>query len=291
MIGKIIKGIAGFYYVHAGGQVYACKAKGSFRNQNRKPLVGDNVEITILDEKDKEGNIETILPRTSELLRPAVANVDQVMVVFAAVQPEPNWNLLDRYLVTIERQGLPIFICFNKADLIKEEKKLTYQRIYEKSGYPVIFTSTYEQHGMDEMHHALTGRTTALAGPSGVGKSSITNLLCPKANMDTGDLSRKIERGKHTTRHSELLPIKEDTYLMDTPGFSSVYFDDMEAEELKLYYREFEEYEPYCKFGGCNHIGERECGIKQAVADGELATSRYENYRLFFEELKSQKRY
>lgn len=291
MRGKIIKGIAGFYYVYAGSQVYACKAKGSFRNQNQKPLVGDNVEITILDEKDKEGNIDEILPRTSELLRPAVANVDQVMVVFAATQPEPNLNLLDRYLVTIKRQELPIIICFNKAELVEEEHKVTYQQIYEKSGYPIIFASTYEQHGMDTIYHALIGKTTALAGPSGVGKSSITNLLCPKANMDTGDLSRKIERGKHTTRHSELLPIGEDTYLMDTPGFSSVYFYDMEAEELKQYYREFEEYEPYCKFGGCNHIGEHECGIKQAVEDGELAVSRYENYRLFFEELKAQKRY
>lgn len=291
MRGKIIKGIAGFYYVHTGHQVYACKAKGSFRNQKQKPLVGDNVEITILDEKDKEGNIEEILPRTSELLRPAAANVDQVMVVFAAAQPEPNLNLLDRYLVTIHRQEIPIIICFNKADLVDQEKKFAYQQIYEKSGYSVIFTSTYEQHGMDTIHHALTGKTTALAGPSGVGKSSITNLLCPTANMDTGDLSRKIERGKHTTRHSELLPIGEDTYLMDTPGFSSVCFYDMEPEELKQYYREFEEYEPYCKFGGCNHIGERECGIKQAVEDGDIASSRYENYRLFFEEIKGQKRY
>lgn len=291
MRGKIIKGIAGFYYVHAGHQVYACKAKGSFRNQNQKPLVGDNVEITILDEKDFEGNIEEILPRTSELLRPAVANVDQVMVVFAAAQPEPNLNLLDRYLITMRRQEIPVIICFNKVDLIEEEKKTAYQQFYAKSGYPVIFTSTYEQHGMDAVRSALKGRTTALAGPSGVGKSSITNLLNPDANMDTGVLSKKIARGKHTTRHSELLPISEDTYLMDTPGFSSVYFYDMEPEELKQYYKEFEEYEPYCKYGGCNHIGENECGIKQAVEDGEIAPSRYDNYRLFFEEMKAQKRY
>lgn len=291
MRGKIIKGIAGFYYVHTGAQTYACKAKGIFRNQKQKPLVGDNVEITILHEKDQEGNIERILPRTSELLRPAVANVDQVMVVFAATQPEPNFNLLDRYLITMGRQNIPVFLCFNKVDLIEDDKKQFYQKIYEKSGYPVIFTSTYEQHGMDAFYDALTGRTTALAGPSGVGKSSITNILCPKANMDTGGLSRKIERGKHTTRHSELLPLGEDTYLMDTPGFSSVYFYDMEPEELKQYYREFEEYEPYCKFGGCNHIGEQECGIKQAVKDGEIAASRYDNYRIFFEELKDKKRY
>lgn len=291
MTGKIIKGIAGFYYVHTGKKVYACKAKGGFRNQNRKPLVGDNVEITVLDETDAEGNIENLLPRNSELIRPAVANIDQVMVVFAAAKPEPNFNLLDRYLVTMERQEIPVILCFNKVDLIDSDRQDFYRRIYAKSGYPVIFASTYERHGMDEVRAALEGKTTALAGPSGVGKSSITNLLNPEANMDTGVLSRKIDRGKHTTRHSQLIPLGTDTYLMDTPGFSSVYFLDMEAEELKDYYREFKEFEPYCKYGGCNHIGEKECGVKQAVEKGELAGSRYENYRLFFEELKTKKRY
>jgi len=144
---------------------------------------------------------------------------------------------------------------------------------------------------MDVILDILKGKTTALAGPSGVGKSSIMNMLNPDANMDTGVISAKIERGKHTTRHSEIIPVDEDTYLVDTPGFSSIYFYDMEPEELKNYYKEFEEYEPYCKFGGCNHIGERDCGIKQAVEDGDIASSRYENYKLFFEELKEKRRY
>ena len=144
---------------------------------------------------------------------------------------------------------------------------------------------------MDIIFEVLKGKTTTLAGPSGVGKSSIMNMLNPDANMDTGTISRKIERGKHTTRHSEIIPVGEDTYLMDTPGFSSVYFYDMEPEELKLYYKEFEKYEPYCRFGGCNHIGEKECGIKQAVEEGKISLSRYENYKLFFEELKEKKRY
>ena len=271
MKGKIIKGIAGFYYVYAKGNTYECKAKGKFRNQKVKPLVGDDVEITILDEQQMLGNIECILPRHSELIRPAVANVDQTLVVFAAAMPEPN--------------------CFNKMDLVTEETIATYRKIYANSGCQVLEASTYEEHGMDELQRVLEGKTTALAGPSGVGKSSIMNMLNPSANMDTGDISRKIQRGKHTTRHSEILPIGTDTYLMDTPGFSSIYFYDLEPEELKQYYREFEAYEPYCRFGGCNHVGERECGVKQAVADGEIAKSRYENYCLFFEELKDKRKY
>lgn len=291
MQGKIIKGIAGFYYIYANHRVYECKAKGIFRNQKVKPLVGDDVEISILDEENLIGNIEAILPRHSELIRPAVANVDQALVVFAAASPEPNWNLLDRFLLMMEKQKVPVVICFNKMDLIDDDKFAIYQKIYDKSGYAVISASTYEEHGMDVILEILKGKTTALAGPSGVGKSSIMNMLNPDANMDTGVISAKIERGKHTTRHSEIIPVGEDTYLVDTPGFSSIYFYDMEPEELKDYYKEFEEYEPYCKFGGCNHIGERDCGIKQAVEDGDIASSRYENYKLFFEELKEKRRY
>lgn len=291
MQGKIIKGIAGFYYIYAGHQIYECRAKGIFRNQKIKPLVGDDVEITVLDEAERVGNIERILPRSSRLVRPAVANVDQALVVFAAAAPEPNFNLLDRFLIMMEKQDIPVVICFNKVDLTVQLKLSEYEKIYAGTGYPVIYLSTYEARGTEQLREFLQDKTTALAGPSGVGKSSIMNMLNPDANMDTGVISRKIERGKHTTRHSELLPIGENTYLMDTPGFSSLYFQDMEAEELKHYYREFEPYEPYCKFGGCNHIGERDCGVKQAVAEEKISQSRYENYKLFFQELKEQKRF
>ena len=291
MQGKIIKGIAGFYYVYAQSNLYECKAKGSFRNQKVKPLVGDNVVISVLDKDKKIGNIDEILPRTSQLIRPAVANVDQALVVFAAAAPEPNFNLLDRFLVMMEKQKVPTTICFNKMDLVDNSQFQKYADVYAESGNRIISASTYEEHGMDIIFEVLKGKTTTLAGPSGVGKSSIMNMLNPDANMDTGTISRKIERGKHTTRHSEIIPIGEDTYLMDTPGFSSVYFYDMEPEELKLYYNEFEKYEPYCRFGGCNHIGEKECGIKQAVEEGKISLSRYENYKLFFEELKEKKRY
>lgn len=291
MKGKIIKGIAGFYYVYAEHQLYECKAKGIFRNQKVKPLVGDNVEFSVLDDEKMLGSIEGILPRTSELIRPAAANVDQALIVFAAASPEPNFNLLDRFLIMMEKQKVPTIICFNKIDLVDDTRFKEYNQIYSESGYPVISASTYEEHGMDTIFAALKGKTTALAGPSGVGKSSILNMLNPQANMDTGDISKKIERGKHTTRHSELIPVGENTYLMDTPGFSSIYFYDIEPEDLKLYYKEFEGFEPYCRFGGCNHIGETECGIKQAVLDGQISRSRYENYKLFFEELKEKKRY
>lgn len=291
MNGKIIKGIAGFYYVYSNQHIYECKARGSFRNQKVKPLVGDNVRISVLDDEKMFGNIDEILPRASELIRPAVANVDQALVVFAAAAPNPNFNLLDRFLIMMEKQKVPTVICFNKLDLVDEAVYLDYKKIYEGSGYEVISASTYEKHGMDVLKSVLRGKTTALAGPSGVGKSSIMNMLNPSANMDTGDISHKIERGKHTTRHSEIIPIEEDTYLTDTPGFSSIYFYDMEPEELKIFYKEFEPYEPECRFGGCNHIGEQQCGVKQAVKNGQIAPSRYENYKLFFEELKNTKRY
>lgn len=291
MQGKIIKGIAGFYYIHDGKHIYECKAKGIFRNQKIKPLVGDDATFTVIDSKKYIGNIEKILPRHSQLIRPAVANVDQALVVFAALSPAPNFNLLDRFLIMMEKQNMSVTICFNKTDLADDKLLEEYRSIYEKSGYPVIFVSTYDESGIDVLTDILQNQTTALAGPSGVGKSSIMNMLNREACMETGEISKKIERGKHTTRHSEIIPVGETTYLVDTPGFSSVYFLDMEPEELKNYYREFAKYEPYCRFGGCNHIGERECGVKSALDTGAISKSRYDNYKLFFEEIKNQKKY
>lgn len=292
MTGKIIKGIAGFYYVHDGhSKTYACKAKGIFRNRNIKPLVGDNVEFTILDEADMEGNIDSILPRCNALIRPAVANVDQALVVFSITHPEPNLNLLDRFLVMMESQEVPVTICFNKIDLTGNESMDRYRDIYKKADYPVIFTSTYGQEGMEEIRDLLRGKTTVLAGPSGVGKSSLTNLIQPKAGMETGGISEKIQRGKHTTRHAELFYVEENTYLLDTPGFSSMFIADMAENELKDHFPEFGTYQEECRFLGCVHIGEPVCGIKAAVADGKISESRYENYRLLYQELKDKRRY
>lgn len=292
MTGKIMKGIAGFYYVHDGhSKTYACKAKGIFRNKKIKPLVGDNVEFTVLDETDREGNIDAILPRRNALVRPAVSNVDQALVVFSITHPEPNLNLLDRFLVMMQSQGVPVILCFNKLDLDGEEAVRRYRDIYETAGYPVYFTSTYDQTGIEEIRGLLRGKTTVLAGPSGVGKSSLMNLIQPEAGMETGGISEKISRGKHTTRHAELFYVEADTYMMDTPGFSSMFIADMEENRLKDYFPEFAAYEEACRFLGCVHIGEPVCGVKAAVRDGKISLSRYENYKLLYQELKDKRRY
>lgn len=292
MTGKIIKGIAGFYYVHDGvSRVYECKAKGIFRNRKVKPLVGDDVEFDVLDEKEQTGNIVDILERKNELIRPAVANIDQALIVFALADPEPNLNLLDRFLITMEAQGVPAVICFNKADLVSEEQSERLRSVYEKAGYEVRLVQAKEGIGMDEIRSLLKGKTTALAGPSGVGKSSITNEIQPEAAMETGAVSEKIRRGRHTTRHSELFFVDPSTFVMDTPGFSTVYVENMKPEELAFCFPEFEEYVPECRFLGCVHVGERECGVKDAVKAGKISKERYENYRLIYEELKNKRRY
>ncbi len=292
MRGKIIKGIAGFYYVHDGkDRIVQCRAKGVFRSRGVKPLVGDNVEFDLLDEKASEGSITEILPRKNALIRPAAANVDQALVVFAITHPEPNLNLLDRFLVMMEAQEIPVILCFNKSDLKEEGEEEKYRFTYETAGYEVCFISVLEGAGLERLRERLAGKTTVLAGPSGVGKSSLTNALFPEAAMETGSISEKIRRGKHTTRHTELFSLGEDTYMMDTPGFSSMYIEDMEAGELKNYFPEFARWEDGCRFLGCVHMGETVCGVKAAAERGEIGKSRYENYRLMYQELKDKRRY
>ncbi|MDU3179792.1 MAG: ribosome small subunit-dependent GTPase A [Lachnospiraceae bacterium] len=292
MQGKIIKGIAGFYYVHVVEfGIYECKAKGAFRKEKVKLLVGDNVEIDVLDEEKKLGNVVGLLPRENELIRPAVANIDQALVVFAITKPKPHFNLLDRFLVMMESKKIPIILCFNKKDIAEEKEIRELEEIYEFCGYRIIFTSAKEEENIKLVKEVLQGKTTAVAGPSGVGKSSLINLFQSAIQMETGSISEKIERGKHTTRHSELIPIDEESYIMDTPGFSSLYVNAFEKEELKYYFPEFEQYEGLCKFNGCDHIHEPNCAVKQAVEEGKIHRVRYENYMEMYKELQEKRRY
>ncbi len=292
MQGKIVKGISGFYYVHVVGTgIYECKAKGVFRNKKIKPLVGDNVEIVVVDEEKKKGNVEAILPRKNELIRPAVSNIDMALVIFAAAKPDPNFNLLDRFLCMMEYQKVPVTICFNKCDLVTEEEKQALEAIYKPAGYDIIFTSAKAGMHLEELKALLKGKTTTVAGPSGVGKSSLINELQDSVYMETGSISEKIERGKHTTRHSEIIPIGEDAYIMDTPGFSSMDIPGFEKEDLWTCYPEFLPHEPYCKFRGCSHISEPNCGVKDALAEGKISSVRYENYVLLYNEMKQIRKY
>ena len=292
MIGKIMKGIAGFYYVGvAESGVYECKAKGIFRKDKIKPLVGDDVEIEVLNEEEKLGNIVKMLPRRSELIRPAVANIDQALVIFAAREPKPNLSLLDRFLVIMEKQDVPVIICFNKQDLCDEEEVGRLKEIYEACGYPVVLASAKQGEGIEEIKSLLRGKTTTVAGPSGVGKSSLTNLLQNEVQMETGEISKKLGRGRHTTRHSQIIQIEEDTWLYDTPGFTSFYVEEIEKEELRFYFREFFKYEGTCRFQGCTHTHEPGCMVKNALEEGKISKERYENYLELYGELKEKRRY
>lgn len=292
MQGKIVKGISGFYYVHVvESGIYECKAKGIFRQQKMKPLVGDDVEIDIISEEKKTGNVAAILPRKNALIRPAVANVEQALLIFAAASPNPNFNLLDRFLVMMGRQDVPVILCFNKCDLITEEQQQEIASIYEASGCKILFVSAKKELGLKKLQEILEGKTTTVAGTSGVGKSSLINLLAPEACMETGEISKKIERGRHTTRHAELIQLKGDGYIMDTPGFSSLYLPEMEKEELQDCYPEFAAFEPYCRFQGCSHISEPDCGVKEALSEGKIHPVRYENYCQLYGELKDRKKY
>lgn len=273
----------------AHSKIYECKAKGIFRYKNIKPLVGDNVEIDIISEKEATGNIIDIAERRNSLIRPEVANIDQALIVFAVKSPSPNLNLLDRLLVMMEVQNIPCIIAFGKSDLAEENEIRKLCDIYEQAGYSCLSISTLENMNIDKIEELLKDKTTALAGPSGVGKSTLLNRLVPEANMETGSISAKIERGKHTTRHSEIFHVSGNTYICDTPGFSSMYVCNFEAEDLKDYFPEFERYFGKCRFQGCNHISEPDCRIKEALEQRKISKSRYENYILMYNELKNNK--
>ena len=292
MHGRIVKGIGGFYYVAPEeGEVYECRAKGIFRKEKLKPLVGDYVEFEILDPEGRTGNVVKIFPRKNQLIRPAVANIDQALVIFAVKEPNPNFMLLDRFLIAMERQNIPAVICFNKEDLGQKKEIKEIVKIYSSCGYRVLVTSAAKEAGIRELEQVLKGKTTTVAGPSGAGKSSLTNLLAPDVQMETGEISRKLGRGKHTTRHSQLIRLEKNTYLMDTPGFTSFYVEDIEKEELRHYFPEFLPYEGTCRFQGCTHTHEPGCSVKEALKEGKISSLRYDNYQEIYKELEEKRRY
>ena len=287
--GTIIKGIGGFYYVNTKNGVYECRARGIFRKEKTSPVVGDFVWITILDEEKKKGSLDKIEKRKNELIRPKVANVEQVIIVFAAVSPEINLDLLDKFLISAEEQSLDIVICINKIDLDKEKKYEKIAEIYKKVGYDVLCISAAEKIGIDCLKDRLKEKITVFAGPSGVGKSSLINEIAPHLQLKTGEISQKIERGKHTTRHAELIEFSENSFIVDSPGFTSFYLDYIKKEQLQYYFIEFEPFLQECKFTGCSHISEPECGVKNQIGKA-IHKSRYDRYVFFYQQLLENER-
>lgn len=283
--GTIVKGIGGFYYVRCEDEVYECRARGKFRKSEITPLAGDFVSI---DVKNGKGSIEKIHERKNMLIRPPVANIDCLVVVASADEPEPNKALIDNFLILGKKSGIETVIVISKSDL-KDQKALA--DVYRKIGYKVIFSSIKTGEGKDEISDLFLGKITALAGNSGVGKSSILNMVCQRLNLPTGDISKKLNRGRHTTRHTELIELGKNSYVLDTPGFSSFELPDIEASDLQSYYEEFKKYIPNCRFKGCAHINEPDCAVKNAVLKNEIDKDRYENYRAMYNELKNVKKW
>lgn len=290
MQGRIIKGVAGSYEVHTSEGVYVCKPKGIFRKEHIKPLIGDNVEIEVLSDEEKEGVITEIKSRFNELIRPNVANVDQALIVFALKNPEPNFVTLDKMILQYGFQNIPVNICFNKDDLVSDDYADEIVNNYKNFGGKVCLTSAKDSVGIDALRTLLAGKTTTVAGPSGVGKSSIINKLCEGSVAQVGEISEKLLRGKHTTRHSEILPIDINTYIIDTPGFSSFDLFDIKAEQVGDYYYEFRDFAA-CRFAPCSHTHEPDCGVKSAVSQGKIPTGRYENYVQIYNEINKSRRY
>ncbi|NLZ49816.1 MAG: ribosome small subunit-dependent GTPase A [Clostridiales bacterium] len=287
MLGRIIKGIGGFYYVKVEEDVIECKARGKFRHNELTPLVGDRVEISI---KNNKGVIEKILPRGNELIRPNVANVTQAFVVFSIKSPDINLDLLNKFLVLCESKNLKILVCINKKDLANEEDKAFVERYFGNIGYEYFFIEAKNNQGVEKLQRHLANNVTVVCGPSGAGKSTLINKLCGKEVMATGLISEKNNRGKHTTRHSQLIDV-EGGFIVDTPGFSSLDITMIKKEELQYCFPEFQDYIAECKFKGCFHHKEPNCAVKAAVDKGIINIDRYNSYLTMLEELIKIKTY
>lgn len=277
--GTIIKGISGFYYVSSDDDgIYECKARGIFRKDELTPLVGDRVLFSVTESLKKKGNIEEIKERSSFLERPAVANTDQLIAVIAIKSPEPDMLLMDKLLVTAGMKEINTVICINKTDLDEENVMEEMSEPYIKAGYRVIGTSSVSNTGFDELRMVLTGRISVFAGQSGVGKSTLLNRIMNTMVMETGGLSRKTERGRHTTRHVELISLADGGFVVDTPGFSLFELSGITHTELQYHYPEFREHIGRCRFTGCSHVDEPGCSVKTAVDNKQVNGGRYARY-------------
>lgn len=290
MKGTIVKGIAGFYYVKHEDEIYQCKARGIFKKDDIKPLVGDFVEFEYGAGEGDDGWITEIYPRKNSFIRPPIANVDCFVVVMAAAQPKPNLAVTDKFLVMAEKSETDIVLCVNKTDLAKkgilEELKAIYEPIY-----PMVCVSGSKEEGIQQLRSMLKGKHVALAGPSGVGKSTLLNCLIPHAEAETGSISHKSKRGKHTTRHSELFDLGDGIMLFDTPGFTSFDILEADAEELQHLYPDIAPYAGQCKYDNCRHIKEPDCAVRAAVESGTISQQRYESYKTQLAEIQEKNRY
>lgn len=284
--GILLKSYGGFYFVWVKGVEYTCSIRGKLRKDPQGIIVGDLVNISVT--KEKEGVIEEILPRRNRLVRPKVANIDQALLVLACGHPAPDWLLLDKMLVMALKNQIEPIICLNKRDLPEAKDHLAYLKTYANIGFPVFTVSTWEQKGIAEIRQQFVGKTTVFAGPSGVGKSSLINCLLPESSQQTGEISRKLGRGKHTTRYAQLIPWQDGGFLADTPGFSLLNLMDIKKEELGTYYPEMKKVAEQCRFQGCLHQNEPDCMVKQLVAEGKIHSQRYERYLFLLEEIKNK---
>lgn len=285
--GRIIKGIGGFYYVDTNNGIIECRARGVFRKNKITPLIGDLVLIRITKENEKIGYIEEIINRKNEIKRPPVANIQQLIIVVSMKNPGPDFLFVDKLIVASEKNNIKPIMCFNKIDLIDHTKLQEYKKAYVNTGYDIIETSKYNKESIDELKHLLKNKTSAFAGYSGVGKSSLLNLIQPNLKLKTGDISTKLKRGKHTTRHVEIMKLDFGGFVLDTPGFSSHSINDVEYDQLYNYFIDINKYSDMCKFRSCIHYKEPDCSVKDALEEGLISKSRYENYIKLLIELKN----